>query len=144
MAETAYATPASAGKSDITLVSSDGVCFNLHLKNLEVASDLISDMLESATNDGDANEPVKLALTDLRSETAAVLRLVCPFFYNVKAPVLLEESFERLCGMMEMGDKWAISKVVQASGQALAARCVLTSSVPCQSDSRCYLGALNL
>ena len=129
MTETAYTTPASAGKSDVTLVSSDGVCFNLHLKNLEVASDLISDMLESATNKGDGNEPIKLTLTDLRSETAAVLHLVCPFFYNVKAPVLLEEPFERLCGMMEMGDKWAISKVVQASGEALATRCVLTLSL---------------
>lgn len=121
--QTGYTTPASAGKSDITLVSSDGISFNLHLKHLEVASDLINDMLESATKES-TTEPVQLVLTDPKSETAAVLNLVCPFFYNVDLPVLENESFDILTGMLEWGDKWATAKVIQASAGSLAAQYV--------------------
>ena len=123
MSDTSYEPPSSAGRSDITLTSSDGVDFHLHLKHLEVACDLIGNMLESAKPDDSNSGPIELVLSDKKCESAAVLRLVSPFCYNVRPPALDEVSLELLSGMLEMADKWGMNRVAQATVAELLARC---------------------
>lgn len=113
-----FEAPSSAGKPDIVLVSSDNVKFNLHLKHLEIASELIADMTEGATRV--AGEPIKL--TDKASERAAVLDLVAEYFYNMRPAKLEEKPEELLVDMLAMSHKWGVHRAHEAAGNELARR----------------------
>lgn len=128
-----YDPPASAGKSDITLVSSDGAKFNLHLKQLECASDLVLDMVSCATSNAESGI-VTLELTNTEYETAEVLVLVMPFCYNVPPPDFYGKSIALVTKAFFMATKWGMHRVLKASGDSLIARYAPASSQTPNTD----------
>lgn len=117
--EQAFVAPDSAGRPDLLLISSDGVKFRLHMKHLEIGSGLFQDMLAGSTAGRDEEGVVKLQLVDKDCETANMLELVLPYFYNVVPPRLEEIDIDDLLCLLRLGDKWRICKVVEASADAL-------------------------
>lgn len=115
-----FKAPASAGKCDIVLVSSDSIKYRLHLKHLEIASELFSSMVDGASQQ--PGEITIIDLTDKECEKAAVMDLVVPYFYNCKPPKLDDTPDELLVQMMAMSHKWGIFRAHEVAGAELAKR----------------------
>ncbi|KAJ7496456.1 hypothetical protein FB451DRAFT_1207852 [Mycena latifolia] len=90
-----------ATDADITILSSDGVIFKVHRKNLEVHSPVFASA-GSTTLPENGGEPVQL------SETSAILDLLFQFMYPQPQPDLQVLEFETFAGLAEAAEKYTI------------------------------------
>ncbi|KAF8208151.1 hypothetical protein K438DRAFT_1813502 [Mycena galopus ATCC 62051] len=94
--------------ADLTILSSDGVIFKVHRKNLEVHSDIFADAehITGTRNVGD--ESVKL------SESAAVLDLLFQYMYRQPQPDLRIVDFPVAAALAEAAGKYMVYSAVPA------------------------------
>ncbi|KAJ6477060.1 hypothetical protein C8R45DRAFT_1008677 [Mycena sanguinolenta] len=95
-----------AADADITILSSDGVLFKVHRKNLEVHSDVFAGA-EHATRPENGDEIVPL------SETADVLDLLFQYMYRQPQPNLRNVEFSTVAGLAEAAEKYVVYSALE-------------------------------
>ncbi|KAJ7350941.1 hypothetical protein DFH08DRAFT_862684 [Mycena albidolilacea] len=90
-----------ASDTDLTVCSSDGVLFKVHLKNLGTHSGVFAGAGD-ATRPENGDEPVEL------SETADVLGLLFQFMYPQPQPDLRSLNFTVLAALAEAAEKYMV------------------------------------
>lgn len=94
----------ASANSDITMRSSDGVLFKVHLKNLEMHSE--------GFPGGDPLMTHNDSVVDL-SETSTVLELLFQYMYRQRQPDLSNESFETLSMLAEAAEKYQVFSAME-------------------------------
>jgi hypothetical protein len=86
---------------DLTLVSADGVTFNVHRKNLSAHSTIFADADGISTL---STEPEVVLLT----ETADVLGLLLKFMYRQAPPIFNDVCFATIADLAKAAEKYEI------------------------------------
>jgi hypothetical protein len=107
-----------ASDTDLTVCSSDGVFFKVHLKNLGTHSGVFAGAGD-ATRPENGDEPVEL------SETADVLDLLFQFMYPQPQPDLRNLDFTVLAALAEAAEKYMVYPALAPC--RLQMKCVLVS-----------------
>ncbi|KAF8201982.1 hypothetical protein K438DRAFT_1965436 [Mycena galopus ATCC 62051] len=94
--------------ADLTILSSDGVIFKVHRKNLEVHSDIFADAEHITGTGNGGDESVKL------SESAAVLDLLFQYMYRQPQPDLRIVDFPVAAALAEAAGKYMVYSAVPA------------------------------
>ncbi|KAJ7897694.1 hypothetical protein B0H14DRAFT_2283433, partial [Mycena olivaceomarginata] len=100
--------PVCALDADLTILSSDGVIFKVHRKNLEVHSDIFADAEHITGTGKGGDESVKL------SESAAVLDLLFQYMYRQPQPDLRIVDFPVAAALAEAAGKYMVYSAVPA------------------------------
>ncbi|KAJ6592920.1 hypothetical protein B0H19DRAFT_1365207 [Mycena capillaripes] len=98
-----------APDADITILSSDGVLFKLHRKNLEVHSDIFANAANATDAENDGDKHVEL------SESAAVLDLLFQYMYRQPQPNLQLVEFPIFAGLAEAVEKYVVYSALPAT-----------------------------
>ncbi|KAJ6477044.1 hypothetical protein C8R45DRAFT_369323 [Mycena sanguinolenta] len=95
--------------ADLTILSSDGIIFKVHRKNLEFHSDIFADAANATVRiETEDNEPVKL------SETSAVLDLLFQYMYRQPQPNLQPVDFQVCAELAEAAEKYVVYSALPA------------------------------
>jgi len=97
-----------APDADLTILSSDGVIFKVHRKNLELHSDVFADAANATSTDSGNDEPVEL------SESSAVLDLLFQYMYRQPQPNLQPVDFSVFAGLAEAAEKYVVYAALPA------------------------------
>lgn len=100
--------PVCAPDADLAILSSDGVIFKVHRKNLEVHSEIFADA-EHVTGTGNVGEE-SVGL----SESAAVLDLLFQYMYRQPQPDLRTVDFPVAAALAEAAGKYMVYAAVPA------------------------------
>jgi hypothetical protein len=96
---------------DLTLVSADGISFNVHRKNLSVHSAIFADadaISKAAQDVGVVTLP----------ETADVLGLLLKFMYRQRQPVMDDVAFGTIADLIKSAEKYEVFAAIHRSEQA--------------------------
>ncbi|KAJ7147019.1 hypothetical protein C8R44DRAFT_899377, partial [Mycena epipterygia] len=102
--------------SNVTIVSSDGVLFKVHHKNMEVHSDIFADAANVTLPENGADEVVTL------SESSAVLDLLSQYMYHQPQPDLNALEFSIFDGLARAAQKYVVYSALPAV--AIKMKCV--------------------
>jgi len=94
--------------ADLTILSSDGVVFKVHRRNLEVHSDIFADAANATSTPSGNDEPVEL------SESSAVLELLFQYMYRQPQPDLKLVDFPVFAGLAEAAAKYVVYSALPA------------------------------
>ncbi|KAJ6589476.1 hypothetical protein B0H19DRAFT_1303739 [Mycena capillaripes] len=105
--ETAVRAPQTSSRfcapdADISILSSDGVLFKVHRKNLEVHSDIFADAANATRS-----EPGDVEIVHL-TETAEVLELLLQYMYRQRQPYLGDVKFATFANLAEAAEKYMV------------------------------------